>query len=504
MKPVSLTHTFPKTASPLVLFTYIDDCKNGQHFDAVNASHGIDLAALCKSHGFTGKQKESFMHLASGKKEMVPVVLVGLGDKHKDTPERRLEHVRRAIGVAVSQLKKVKAGKTVVIMPIASDVGVAAEELFKHTAIAVHLAAYENNDFKKNNDKKKESWKPEIALYSKSKIDASCVAQGNVIGHATYFTRSLADTPPNYLTPTVFAEELKKMSKAQGLKYTVFDEEEAERKGMGCFFFVSKASYESGQFVTMEYKTTAKNAPTIALVGKGVCFDSGGISLKPANYMTGMKYDMSGAAAVAGAMQAIAQLKPEVNVVGVTPLVENMIGGGAGKQDDVITAMNGTTVEVNNTDAEGRLILADALCYAQEAFKPDVIIDVATLTGACAHALGHFYSGLMTRDNELAQELQKIGELTGDRLWPLPLDDDYKPALKSYIADTSNIGTPVYKAGAMTAALFLELFVKDTVRWAHLDIAGTDSKIPGTTYLGGGATGVAVKLFVDFAMKYKK
>jgi leucyl aminopeptidase len=272
---------------------------------------------------------------------------------------------------------------------------------------------------------------------------------------------------------------------------------------MGGFCAVDAGSDQDGKFVILEYKTSAKNKPTIALVGKGVCFDSGGISLKPSSSMDGMKFDMSGAAATIATMSIIAQLKPDINVIGITPLVENMPSGKAARQDDIITFLNGKTAEIKSTDAEGRLILADALHYAEKYYKPQIIIDIATLTGACAYAIGHFYTGMMTRNQKLADLFIKHGQSTGDKVWQLPLEDDYIDAIKSDVADIANIGSPAYRAGASTAACFLENFI-EKAQWIHLDIAGTANEVPGVSYLGKGATGVGVRLFTEFIMNYKK
>jgi leucyl aminopeptidase len=216
-----------------------------------------------------------------------------------------------------------------------------------------------------------------------------------------------------------------------------------------------------------------------------------------------MKFDMSGAAAVLGTMEIIAQLKPDVHVVGLMPMVENMPSGKAARQDDIITFMNGKTAEIKSTDAEGRLILADALCYAEKFFEPEVMIDVATLTGACVIALGHFYTGLMTRDKKLRDILSLLGEKTGDRVWALPLDDDFVDANRSEVADVANAGSPAYRAGTVTAACFLENFVSKS-RWVHLDIAGTCNDVPGINYVGKGASGAGVRLLTEFIMTYGK
>jgi leucyl aminopeptidase len=238
-------------------------------------------------------------------------------------------------------------------------------------------------------------------------------------------------------------------------------------------------------------------------VGKGITFDSGGLSIKPAVHMETMKEDMSGAAAVIATMDAIGALKPDVNVIGITPLSENLPSGKATKPGEIVRFYNGKTAEIKNTDAEGRLILADALSYAIEQYKPDMIIDIATLTGACAHALGPFYCGLMSDDDALVNTIQTASDRTGDRVWRLPLHNDYKPSIRSVVADICNIGSPKYSAGAITAALFLQNFVGDTP-WAHLDIAGTAFDVPDIPYYRAhSATGFGVRLMIDIAMNWK-
>ena len=237
-------------------------------------------------------------------------------------------------------------------------------------------------------------------------------------------------------------------------------------------------------------------------MGKGITFDSGGLSLKPPQYMETMKEDMSGAAAVIATMQAIAQLKPKVNVIGITPLSENLPSGKATMPGDVITFYNGKTAEVRNTDAEGRLVLADALSYAVKHYKLDALVDVATLTGACAYALGPFFTGLMSQHDKLTKRLQESADRSGDRVWPLPLHDDYKVAIKSAIADICNIGSKKYNAGAITAGFFLQNFVGDTP-WVHLDIAGTAFDVPDVSYYRPGATGVGVRLLIDLALNWR-
>jgi leucyl aminopeptidase len=365
------------------------------------------------------------------------------------------------------------------------------------------MASYQFDSFK--TECKKEPLECTL-LFEANNADAGKLdeqlAQATIIGTSMNNARQWADTPANIMTPEVLAGEAEAIAnKHASLSSTIFGKERAAELGMGSFLSVDQGTVRDGKFVILEYKCGNTDAATIALCGKGIMFDTGGVSLKPSSAMDGMKYDMSGAAATIATMDIIAQLKPNVNVVGITPLTENMPSGSASRQDDIVTAMNGKTIEIKNTDAEGRLVLADALCYAEEKYQPDVIIDIATLTGACLYALGHFYTAVMTQDEKLAQTLVDLGKKTGDRMWELPLDDDFMKANNSEVADVNNTGSRAYLAGTIIGACFLSKFV-DKARWAHLDIAGTSNDVPGVSYLGKGATGAAIRALVGFVMEY--
>ena len=317
-------------------------------------------------------------------------------------------------------------------------------------AIAAGMAAYEFVTFKsKEKDKK---WEAELALVvdSPTAQTKKKINQADVIVKAINDARNLIDMPPNIVTPSYVADHAKKMADSLDLSCTIFGREKALELGMGGFCAVDVGSDQEGKFIVLEYKAQDAHAPTVALVGKGVTFDTGGISLKPSAYMKGMKYDMASASIVIGTLQVIAQLKPNVNVVGITPMVENMPSGKASRQDDIITFMNGKTSEIESTDAEGRLILADALCYAEKMYTPDVILDAATLTGACSIALGHYFSALMSRDENVSNALFEIGQLTGDRVWALPLHDDFEKAIESDVADIVNCGKRSYGGQTIT------------------------------------------------------
>ena len=322
---------------------------------------------------------------------------------------------------------------------------------------------------------------------------AEAVERGRVVGAAQNYARELAVRPANIVNPRYLAEEAKRWGKEIGFEVTVLDVKALKKEGMSALLAVAAGSDEEPRFIAMEYRGAGGEAPVV-LVGKGVTFDSGGLSLKTATGMETMKYDMSGAAAVLGAMRAIAALKLPVNVVGLIPAVENLPSGHSLRPGDVIVSHSGKTIEVLNTDAEGRLILADALSYAAR-YEPAAVVDIATLTGACVVALGEHAIGLMGTDQGLADELRAAAERSGERVWQLPLWDDYREQMKSEIADIKNAGGRA--AGAITAATFLRAFTGPWP-WAHLDIAGTawaEKARPGQPK---GPTGVGVRLFTEW------
>ena len=316
--------------------------------------------------------------------------------------------------------------------------------------------------------------------------------QGIGIAHGVALARECANRPANHCTPTFLAQEAKRLGKLHGLKVEVLDRKDVEKLGMGSFLAVAQGSEQPLKFIVARYQGAAKTVAPVVLVGKGITFDSGGISIKPAAEMDEMKFDMGGAASVLGTLHAVAQLKAKVNLVGIIPACENMLDGRAVKPGDVVTSMSGQTIEILNTDAEGRLILCDALTYAAR-LKPAVVVDIATLTGACVIALGGHRSGLFCADDALAGELLAAGEAALDPAWRLPVDDEYDEALKSTFADMANVGPR--GAGAITAAMFLKRFT-GAYRWAHLDIAGTAWKSGANK----GATGRPVALLTHFVL----
>jgi leucyl aminopeptidase len=329
-----------------------------------------------------------------------------------------------------------------------------------------------------------------------AKSDARAVqkglARGQAIAAGVAVAREFANRPANHCTPTYLAEQAKKLAREHRLKLEVLDRKDVEKLGMGSFLAVAQGSDEPLKFIVARYEGAARSQPPVVLVGKGITFDTGGISIKPSAEMDEMKFDMGGAASVLGTLRAIAELKPKLNLVCIVPACENMPSGRAIKPGDVVTSLSGQTIEILNTDAEGRLILCDALTYA-ERFKPAVVVDVATLTGACVIALGHHHSGLFTADDALAEQLLGASREALDPCWRMPLDEEYDDALKSNFADMGNVGPRA--GGSITAAMFLRRFT-GKYRWAHLDIAGTAWKSGANK----GATGRPVPLLTHFVL----
>ncbi len=328
------------------------------------------------------------------------------------------------------------------------------------------------------------------------KAEGPAVAEGLRRGQAivagSTLAREYANRPANHCTPSFLADQARKLGKEHGLKVKVLERKDCEKLGMGSFLAVAQGSEQEPKFIVAQWQGGARGEPPVVLVGKGITFDTGGISIKPAPEMDEMKSDMGGAASVLGTLCAVAQLRAKVNLIGIIPACENMPSGRAIKPGDVVTSLSGQTVEILNTDAEGRLILCDALTYA-ERFKPAVVVDIATLTGACVIALGHHRSGLFCADEELAAQLFAAGEQAQDPAWRMPLDEEYDEALKSQYADMANVGPRA--GGAITAAMFLRRFTAK-LRWAHLDVAGTAWKSGPAK----GATGRPVPLLTHFVL----
>ncbi|MDR3550649.1 MAG: leucyl aminopeptidase [Candidatus Babeliales bacterium] len=463
------------------------------------------LQELFKHEAFTGKLMSSVTVPAIVNNKIANCIFIGVG-KQSAKKNIDIEHFRRAVGTVVRHAASLKTTTLSLSFPSAKLFGCTEEYLVKQAVIILNMASYQFTDFWTDKERKGTQL-VEVILCSTIKDKKGmqqALQDGQCIADAVNNTRHLIDTPPSLMTPTHLANKATAIAKKhKDLKLTIFSEKEIIKMGMGGLAGVSSGSDQDCKFVIFEYKTKTKNAPTIAFVGKGITFDSGGLSIKPADSMENMKDDMSGAASVINTMEALAILKPSVNVIGLAPISENLPSGKALKPGDVVTFYNGKTAEVKNTDAEGRLVLADALAYAVKHYKLDAIMDVATLTGACAYFLGPYFTGMMSKHDDFVEQVQRAADATGDRVWRLPLHEDYKAAIRTPMADLSNTGSSRIKSGAITAAWFLNNFVDD-VPWVHLDIAGTAYDVPDISYYRSGATGASVRLMIELAMSWKK
>jgi len=420
------------------------------------------------------------------------VLVVGLGKATEITRGA----VRRAAAVAAKTATALGVEAMSFYLPHEFRGGVTPQALGQVAIEGAMQGAWQFRALKAAGDKKPPLKQVDLIA---SREERSDTERGRTIGAAIAeghrLARNLQALPGNVCTPEYLATIARQLGKGYGHRVTVLNRAQMEKEGMGSLLAVARGSLEEPRFIVLEYRGAGRAAP-IVLVGKGITFDSGGISIKPAEKMDEMKYDMSGAAAVLGTFEVLGQLKPPVNVVGLIPSTENLPSGTAIKPGDVVRSHFGKMIEIVNTDAEGRLILADALSYARR-FKPACVIDAATLTGAVVVGLGNHATGLMGNDDHLLEEVRRAGELAGERCWPLPLWDEYREQNKSDIADVKNSGGRA--AGTITAAWFLREFV-DGFPWAHLDIAGTAYTDAEKPFLAKGPTGVGVRLFSEFIL----
>ncbi len=445
------------------------------------------LSRLVDNGDFQGKNGEVLVLFDPPGLQCERLLLVGYG-KPADLDARKY---RSACAAAVRKLQTMNI-KAAMVWMLADEVkNCDLESRARHLVEAMGGAVYKYAHGGKQ--EKKQNIGVTLAVNTKLQADLARrgMAQGQAVHSGVELARDLANLPGNICTPGYLARQARNLQKKYAIKVKILGEPEMKKLGMGALLSVSRGSRQPAKLIVMEYHAGPKTQPPVALVGKGLTFDAGGISLKPASKMDEMKYDMCGAASVFGALVAAAELKLPINIVGVIPSSENLPDGDANKPGDVVTSLSGKTIEVLNTDAEGRLILCDALTYTKR-FKPAAVIDIATLTGACVVALGHHASGLMANDQELADELLAAGDSSLDRAWQLPLWQDYQSQLDSNFADMANIGGPA--AGSITAGCFLSRFT-ESFKWAHLDIAGTAWRSGGRAK---GATGRVVPLLTRF------
>jgi leucyl aminopeptidase len=457
---------------------------------AVDAATGGALGRLYAAGDFTGKRDEVAVLYPSGPAGRI--VLVGLGKMEAGSKP----DVRRAAAIVSKRARTLGVTSGGFHLAAEGRGDLPPRDVGQFAAEGLAQGAWIFTDMKKP----AEDQKPPLASFTILAPDATGEVEaghrvGAAIGAGQTLTRGLQVLPGNVCTPSFLGKTAEDLAKRYGFEVTVLDKAAIVREKMGALMSIAQGSAEEPRFIALEYKG-ADGAPVV-LVGKGVTFDTGGISIKPAQNMEEMKFDMSGAAAVLGTFEMLGRLKPKVHVVGLIPSTENMPSGTAVKPGDVITSHFGKTIEMINTDAEGRLILCDALSYARR-YRPAAVIDAATLTGAIVIALGHTASGLMGNDDTLIEEIRSAGERSGERAWPLPMWDDYRELMKSDIADVKNAGGR--PAGSISAGWFLREFVEG-FPWAHLDIAGTaytDREEPGRVK---GPTGVGVRLFSEFVLK---
>jgi leucyl aminopeptidase len=486
--------------TPLLVLQHFEDDR-----DPLGAAAAVDealgglLTRLLARRDFRGKQEETLVvYPPDATFPAERVLMVGIGKRE----EYSMQGLRKAVGTAVREAERMRVDDMCVAL---GHVERKSEQMGSYFAArgAVEGAVLAAWDYRELKTETADDDDPVVRLRSLTLLasddeEAEDMRAGADVGRAVAegenLARELAAKPANVATPSHLARIARKIAEEGGMDITVMGRAELEDGGFGGILAVAAGTDEEPQFIIMDYRGGSPDAKPLALVGKGVTFDTGGISIKPAAKMEEMKYDMSGAAAVLGAMQAVARLRPRVNVVALVPCTDNMLSGRAVKPGDVITMYSGKTVEVINTDAEGRLILADALTYALR-YEPQAIIDAATLTGAIVMALGHEAVGLMGNNGDLIDQVRAVGERTGERCWPLPLWDPYRKQLDSDVADLKNVGGR--SAGSITAGWFLKEFVGDTP-WVHLDIAGTAYRDEPVSFLRKGPTGVPTRLFIEW------
>ena len=453
------------------------------------------ISTLLEQGDFKGKLFECCLFYTQGALPAKRVLLTGLGKKE----EFDLEKWRGAASKAGQYLRN--AGIKQFAFPIKTFDGSSEAELTESFVTGLLLGVYQFNEFKTlERDKIKEI--EELILLGEKNEEVKRIGDGlktgEIISEAVCMARDLVNGPSNQVTPTVLAKKARQIAKDHRMKIQVLEAGQAEAMGMGAFVAVAKGSQEPGKFIVLEYNK-GKGLDTIALIGKGITFDSGGISIKPSENMERMKDDMSGAAAVLATLQVASTLQLPFHLVGLMPATENLPSGKAYKPGDVLKTLSGQTVEVISTDAEGRLVLSDALTYSLR-YKPKAIIDLATLTGACVIALGDYVIGLLGNDESLLKRVEEASSKTGEKVWKLPLWDEYFEYLKSDVADFRNVGTRA--AGTIIGAMFLSKFV-GKIPWVHLDIAGPASIEKERPYTPRGGTGAGVRLLVQLLRDWK-
>lgn len=442
------------------------------------------ISKLQKEDKFDAEFKKTYIITSMGLIPSDNIMLLGMGKKEQFTEDR----LRRAAGIAAKTAKRLKVNKVAFSLDFKDNLAEYAQAFTEGFV----LGSYNFIQYK-TEEKKKEPLIKELLILSSANVNSS-LKKAQLLAETVNYVRDLVNMPACTVTPTYLANEAVKFAKKEKIKVTVLGKKELEKKGMNAILGVSKGSSQEPKLIMLETNPKAKKK--IAIVGKGITFDSGGLDIKPWPYMKDMKSDMAGAAVVLGTVMIATKLKLPVNVVGIIGACENMPGPSAQKAGDIIVSYSKKTIEILNTDAEGRLVLADAVAFAEEQ-KPDAIIDLATLTGSCIISLGHAGAALIGTDEKLKDALKKASANTGERIWELPIWDEFREGVKGDVGDVKNLSPEPMGAGTITAATFIESFIKNTP-WAHLDIAGTAWQVEEKDYDFKGGSGFGVRLLINF------
>jgi leucyl aminopeptidase len=490
---------FPQCKTDVLVVGRFADGGPDEVVQALDKRLGGSIGRLARLGDFTGKPKTHALLYSDGEIEAQRVLLLGLGERKKAT----LDTIRRAAAAAASRAVDLKVRRISLALHRACDDDFPAAALGRAMAEGTYLGSYRYDEYlSENGNGRLGALDVEIVDPEPARIQslAPGVSAGIIVGQAQGYARTIVNRPANVINPSTLAQAAQGLARQlKTVRCTIFDEKKLQARGMGGILAVGSGSQSKPRLILLKYtpvRKPARGLPTVALVGKAVTFDSGGISIKPAQDMDQMKFDKTGGIAVLATIRALAALKLPMNVLGLIPAAENLPSGSSYRPGDIITTYSGKTVEILNTDAEGRMILCDALAYAAEQ-KCEVIIDIATLTGACMVALGAHKAGLMSNDDDLVARLQQAAEESGENVWRLPTGDEYAEEMKSKIADLKNAGSRW--GGASTAAAFLQQFV-GAAKWAHLDIAGMDVFLKPTEYGCVGGTGFGVRLLTTYLM----
>jgi len=479
-------------ADAIVVHIFEDAKQLGDVATAVDKVLDGAISSLVNRGEAKGKFAEVNIIHTLGKLPARMVAVLGLGKR----AELSADKVRGSAGESCRTLRKLSCRKVAMAPYGAEELGIEPEVAAQAIAEGAVLGLYEFVKYKKAEHEDIETLMLTIRQREKVQAVQSAVNKGKLIAEATSLARDMVNEPANYMTPSQMAEVARSVAGKYGLELKILEREDMKAMGMGALLGVAEGSEQPPKLITMTYRGNRHSEKAVGFLGKGITFDSGGISIKPSEGMEEMKTDMAGAAAVIAAVAAIAQLKPAINVTAIVAATENLPSGTALKPGDVLKAMNGKTIEVISTDAEGRLTLADALGYAQRlGLSP--LIDLATLTGACRVALGTLYSGVFSNNQNLVDRVLKAADKSGERMWQMPMPEEYKEQNKSEIANVKNAGNRA--GGAITAGLFLAEFVGD-VPWVHIDIAGTAYSTKESGYIVKGATGVGVRTLIELAL----